>query len=165
MTEQFERQRHLVYVDTSVVLAQLLAEDRRPAGSFWDRDGLITSRLLEYEAWTRINARGIGASHGDDLRALLARLSFLELAPPVLGRALEPFGTDVRTLDALHLASVMFLVGLGQRPELATYDHRLSAAASALGIPVIDPDRDEPTTDTHRSDVGSDPSDEAPPIA
>lgn len=161
MTEQFERQRHLVYVDTSVVLAQLLAEDRRPAGSFWDHDGLITSRLLEYEAWTRLHARGLGDSHGDDLRALLARLSFLELAPPVLVRALEPFGTAVRTLDALHLASVLFLAGLGQRPELATYDTRLSAAASAMGITVVDPDLDEPTTSHQGSDVG--PDEASPP--
>lgn len=131
----------LIYVDTSVVLAQLLAEDRYPSSSFWVRDGLIASRLLEYEAWTSINGRGLGGSHGDDLRALLARLSFLELALPVLARALEPFPVPVRTLDALHLASLDFLKGLGQRPVLATYDVRLSAAASALGIVIFDLDR------------------------
>jgi hypothetical protein len=133
----------LIYVDASVVLAQLLAEDRRPPESFWDRDGLVTSRLLEYEAWTRIHGRGLGTSHGEDLRALLARLSFLELVPPILARALEPFPVPVRTLDALHLASVQFLAGLGQRPSLATYDLRLSAAARAVAVPVIDPDRPE----------------------
>lgn len=124
----------LIYVDTSVILAQLLAEDQHPSPSFWDRDGLIASRLVEYEAWTRINARGLGASHGEDLRGLLGRLSFLELVPPVLARALDPFPVPVRTLDALHLASLDFLIGLGQRPLLATYDVRLSAAANALGI-------------------------------
>ncbi len=92
--------RHLIYVDTSVVLAQLLAEDRHPASGFWDQDGLISSRLLEYEAWTRIHARGLGTSHGEDLRGLLARLSFLELVPPILARALEPFPVPMRTLDA-----------------------------------------------------------------
>lgn len=131
----------MVYVDTSVFLAQLLAEDRHPPDSFWARDGLIASRLLEYEAWTRIHGRGLGESHGDDLRALLGRLSLLELAPPVLARALEPFDAPVRTLDALHLASILFLVSLGQRPSLATYDVRMTVAARALGIPVIDPDR------------------------
>lgn len=124
----------LVYVDTSVVLAQLLAEDRHPAPSFWDLDALVASRLVEHEAWTRINGRGLGASHGEDLRGLLARLSFLELVPQVLARALEPYLVPVRTLDALHLASLDFLIGLGQRPVLATYDVRLSAAASAMGI-------------------------------
>jgi hypothetical protein len=131
----------LIYVDTSVVLAQLLAEDRHPSVSFWDQDGLVSSRLLEYEAWTRVHARGLGESHTDDLRGLLGRLSFLELVPPVLARAMEAFPVPVRTLDALHLASADFLVALGQRPSLATYDVRLGAAASAMGIPVLDLDQ------------------------
>ena len=122
------------------MLAQLLAEDRHTPVSFWDRDGLISSRILEYEAWTRIHGRGLGESHGEDLRTLLARLSFLELAPPILARALEPMPSPVRTLDALHLASVTFLVGLGQRPAVATYDLRLAAAARAIGVPLVDVD-------------------------
>ena len=53
---------------------------------------------------------------------------------PLCSRALEPFPTPVRTLDALHLASIEFLRGLGQRPMLATYDHRLAEAAALLDI-------------------------------
>jgi predicted nucleic acid-binding protein len=130
----------VIYVDTSVVLAQLLAEDRHPGTDFWESTPLVSSRLLEYEAWTRVNGRGLGVSHGDELRSLLGRLAFLELAPPVLTRALEPFPTPVRTLDALHLASLEFLRALGQRPRLATYDHRLADAASMLSIPLMDMD-------------------------
>jgi hypothetical protein len=99
---------------------------------------LVSSRLLEYEVWTRVNARGLGASHADELRLLLARLAFLELVQPILTRALEPFATPVRTLEALHLASIDFLRSLGQRPALATYDRRLAEAATALGIPVVE---------------------------
>lgn len=128
----------MIYIDTSVVLAQLLAEDRHPDPLFWDSGPIVSSRLLQYEAWTRVNGRGLGVSHGDELRALLGRLAFLELAPPVLARALEPFPTTVRTLDALHLASIEFLRSLGQRPTLATYDLRLAEAASALAIPLVD---------------------------
>jgi predicted nucleic acid-binding protein len=58
--------------------------------------------------------------------------------PAVLERALEPFPVPVRTLDALHLASLEFLRERGQRPELATYDERLAEGARALGIPVLD---------------------------
>jgi hypothetical protein len=129
----------VIYVDTCVVLAQLLAEDRHPPQTFWEQDGLVASRLLEYEAWTRLHGRGLGVSHADDLRALMARLNFLELVPPVLARALEPYPTPVRTLDALHLASLDFLITLGQRPSLATYDRRLASAATAIGIPLSDP--------------------------
>jgi hypothetical protein len=61
----------------------------------------------------------------------------IELAPPVLARALEPFPLPIRTLDALHLASIDFLRIRGQTIELATYDDRLAAAARALRIPLV----------------------------
>ncbi len=126
----------MIYVDTSVVLAQLLAEDRFPEPAFWQQGPLVSSRLLEYEVWNRINSRTLGPSHGEDVRLLLGRLAFIELAPPVLARALEPFPIAVRTLDALHLATIEFLRGVGQRPTLASYDRRLADAAAALDIPL-----------------------------
>jgi predicted nucleic acid-binding protein len=129
----------LIYLDTSVLLAQLLAEDRHPATSFWEDEPLISSRLLEYEVWTRLHGRGLGPGYGEDARALIARVSLIELAPPVLDRALEPFPSPVRTLDALHLAAIDFLVRLGQRPTLATYDRRQAEVARAMGVPVVEP--------------------------
>jgi hypothetical protein len=123
----------VIYLDTSVALAHLLAEDRVPEPSLWSQP-LVSSRLLEYEAWTRVHALGLGRSHGEALRALLARLAFLELSPPVLARALEPFPVTVRTLDALHLASIEFLRGQGQRVELLSYDEGLLAAATQLKV-------------------------------
>jgi len=124
----------VIYVDSSVVLAQLLADDRFPDPAFWEGGPFVSSRLLEYEVWNRVNARGLNVSHADELRLLLGRVNFLELVSPVLARALEPFPVAVRTLDALHLASIEFLRGLGQRPLLATYDRRLADAATGLGI-------------------------------
>ena len=123
----------MIYLDTSVALAQLLAEDRIPPVELW-RETLVSSRLLEYEIWNRVDSRRLTASHGEAVRALLARVSLLELAPPVLSRALEPFPTPVRTLDALHLASIEFLRSRKQDLALASYDERLSDAARRLGI-------------------------------
>jgi hypothetical protein len=40
----------------------------------------------------------------------------------------------VRTLDALHLATLDFLRGQGLEVWLATYDRRLAAAALSLGF-------------------------------
>ncbi len=111
----------------------MLAEDRAPPPSLWQQP-LVASRLLEYEVWTRLHARGLGHSHGEDARALVGRVALIELAPPILARALDPFPVAVRTLDALHLASIEFLSARGQTIDLATYDERLSAAARALGI-------------------------------
>jgi hypothetical protein len=56
-------------------------------------------------------------------------VALLELAPPVLARALDPFPIPVRTLDALHLASIEFLRQRQQQAELASYDERLIAGA------------------------------------
>jgi predicted nucleic acid-binding protein len=125
----------VIYLDTSVALAHLLAEDRHPPDSLWAHS-LAASRLLEYELWTRLNARGLGASHGEAARRLLERVAVLEMLPNVLARAVEPFPVPVRTLDALHLASIEFLRGLGRKVALATYDDRLRMAARALSIPL-----------------------------
>ena len=121
----------MIYLDTSVALAQLLAEDRSPPEELWT-ETLVASRLLEYETWNRLNARGLGGSHGEAARLLLGRVAMLELIPPVLARALEPFPLPVRTLDALHLASADFLRRQSQSVRIATYDGRLQAAAQAL---------------------------------
>jgi predicted nucleic acid-binding protein len=127
----------LIYLDASVALAHLLAEDRSPPESLW-REQLISSRLLQYETWTRIHARKLGDTHGNEARALLSRVAFVELSPPVLARALEAFPKPVRTLDALHLASMDFLRGQGQIVSLASYDERLIDAARALQFTIHD---------------------------
>lgn len=123
----------MIYLDTSVALAQLLAEDRRPPDGLW-RESLVSSRLLEYEVWNRIHARGLGATHGGLVRQLLGRLAMLELVRPVLARALEPFAAPVRRLDAMHLASADFLRSRGERVRVASYDERFLAAARSLGL-------------------------------
>ena len=125
----------MIYLDSSVALAYLLAEDRLPPGSIWQAV-LISSRLLEYEVWNRIHGRKLGRSHGEEVRALIGRVALIELAPPVLARALEPFPVPVRTLDALHLASIEFLRERAQRIELASYDERLLTAAESMRIPL-----------------------------
>jgi len=125
----------VIYLDTSVALAHLLAEDRSPPARLWD-EALVSSRLLEYEVWTRLHARGLESSHAAAARALLHRLALLELAPPVLARALEPFPVPVRTLDALHLSSLEFLRSQRVEIALASYDQRMLDAAAHLGVPI-----------------------------
>jgi predicted nucleic acid-binding protein len=125
----------VIYLDTSVALAHLLAEDRQPPEALWQHP-LVSSRLLQYELWSRLNARGLGTSHGEVAGELLQRLALLELVPPVLTRALEPFPVSVRTRDALHLASLEFLRGRSVDVELASYDEGLTAGARSMGIPL-----------------------------
>lgn len=102
----------MIYLDASVALAQLFAEDRQRPADLW-KNTLVSSRLLQFESWVRLHARGLSGSHGEAARDLLGRIDFLELVPPVLEPALEPFPVPVRTLDALHLASLSFLIAQG----------------------------------------------------
>lgn len=127
----------MIYLDTSVALAHLLAEDRRPPNSLW-QETLVSSRLLEYELWAPLHGRGLAESHGEAACLLIGRVAMLELAPTVLARALEAFPGPARprTLDALHLASCAYLIDHGQAVSLASYDQRMCTTARALDIPV-----------------------------
>ena len=128
----------VVYVDTSVVLAALLAEDRRPPPEFWSRH-LIASRLLEFETWTRLHAERSSADVVEAARLLVGSADLVEMTPTVLARALDPFPVPVRTLDALHLATATYLRAQGMRLEFATYEARLADAARAIGLALLVP--------------------------
>lgn len=127
----------MIYIDSSVLLASVFEEPRSPPATLWDEE-LIASRLLEYEVWNRLNAYGLVVSHGNRTQARLNRINFTEMSEPALARASEPFPLPIRTLDALHLATMEYLRSRGTEVELASYDARLLAAACALGIGLVD---------------------------
>ncbi len=120
-----------------MALAHLLAEDRRRPPALWEGT-LVASRLIEYEIWTRLHAYKLSESHGEAAHGIIERIALVELAPPVVERALDEFPCPVRTLDALHLATVDFLWRQRQPIKLASYDHRMVAAARAMGMPLLD---------------------------
>ena len=96
----------------------------------------MSSCLLEYEVWNRVHAYGLTGSHANEASVLLIGIELVEMERPVLARALEPLPLPLRTLDALHLATMRFVRGRTDAMELASYDNRLAAAAQALGIPL-----------------------------
>jgi predicted nucleic acid-binding protein len=126
----------VIYLDTSVALAQIVGEDRRPPAELW-QDQLVSSRLLEYEVWNRLHRLGLAATHTEAARDVLDRVAWVELTAEALSRALEPFPEPVRTLDALHLASAHFLRQRRVAIEFATYDERLAKTARALGFALV----------------------------
>lgn len=125
----------MIYIDSSVALAHLLVEPRSPPASLWNGP-LVSSQLLEYEVWNRIHAYRLGRSHANGAQALLIRVDLIEMTGTVLARALEPFETPIRTLDALHLSTIEYLRNRRETVELASYDNRLLGAARALEIPI-----------------------------
>jgi hypothetical protein len=68
----------MIYLDSSVALAYLLAEDRFPSELLWDQP-LVSSRLLECEVWNRVNAHQLQNSHGDAVRNLIGRVAMIEM--------------------------------------------------------------------------------------
>jgi hypothetical protein len=123
----------VIYLDSSVVLARVFAEPRSPPDAFWSQV-LVSSQLLEYEVFTRVNARKSDALQRMQARHLVDRVTLSDLGQQELARALRAFPIPVRTLDGLHLATMDYLRAAGQRLELATYDQRLSAAAGSMGF-------------------------------
>lgn len=121
------------YLDTSVVLAHLLGEDRRPPITFWSQSA-TSSGLLKYEISVRLNARTGSPKTLLMARRLLADIELVPLDEAALERTLQPFPVSLRTLDAIHLSTFLFLQDRGLKLELATYDKRMARAAKALGI-------------------------------
>jgi predicted nucleic acid-binding protein len=123
----------VIYLDTSVVLATLFNEKRRPPPALWS-ELTMSSRLLEYEVIVRLYAVNAPAKAHRLAHAFFVNVTFSDLDAQTLARALQPFPVSVRTLDAIHLSTIMFLKSRGISIELATYDTRLAKAATALGI-------------------------------
>jgi hypothetical protein len=75
----------MIYLDGSVALAYLLAEDRFPPDELWDEQ-LVSSRLLECEVWNRINAHRLQSSHGEAVRNLIGRVAIIDGRPRARAR-------------------------------------------------------------------------------
>lgn len=125
------------YVDSSVVLADLLKEARRPPPEFWERT-LFASRLTEYEVWVTMHTRRRANELTGRAEWVLDQVELLAMTPALLDRVKLPLPAPLRTLDALHLASADWLRREGFPVEFATYDARLRQAALVMGFPVVE---------------------------
>ena len=123
----------MIYIDTSVVLSRVFAEKRQPSPKFWSQP-FVSSRLLEYEVFNRAHVHSSGVVDFQATRDLVDGILLIDLSPAALARALDPFPVQVRTLDGLHLATMVFLRSRAQTVSLATYDKRFADAAVALGF-------------------------------
>jgi hypothetical protein len=70
----------MIYIDTSVMLAQLFYEQRLPPASFW-QSPLVPSELLEYELMVRVHARGLSPEPALSALARVNIVPFHSAAP------------------------------------------------------------------------------------
>ena len=124
------------YLDTSAFVKLVRSEPESPAlrRELAGRE-LLSSALLTVEGLRA--ARRYGELAARRARAALATITLLPLDQPVLDAAANLDPAELRSLDALHLATAVSLGGdLGR---LYCYDARLGDAAQALGIEVSQP--------------------------
>ena len=134
-----------LYAETSAVLRWLFAEQggEEIRAVLAAAEKVTASRLALIET-RRVVQRAeregrITAAQGADLRAVFAQAAatwaILEITEAVAARAEEGFPSEpVRTLDAIHLASALFLRRSFPDLVLLSADERVRANAALLGF-------------------------------
>ena len=128
----------VAYLDASAVVKLLVREAettalRRRLKSLPRR---ASSALLRVELLRTVRRAGLTRLM-EGARRQLASIDLIRLDDDLLERAAAIEPSTVRSLDAIHLATAL---GLGNDlAAVVTYDSRMSAAAQALGLPVIAP--------------------------
>ena len=127
-----------LYLDSSALVKLVVdeAESQTLRGFLAGRAGRATSELARAEVVRAVRP------HGEDAvrraRELLLELETLvPLDSKLLDDAADVEPGGLRTLDAIHLAAAA--TTLNGNGELITYDHRMQAAARALGFTVVAP--------------------------
>ena len=134
-----------IYAETSAVLRWLFAEDGGEGvrGTLATASKVTTSRLTLIET-RRVVLRAeregrVTSAQAADLRAIFAQAAstwaVLEVSDEVARRAEAGFPIEpVRTLDAIHLASALFLREALPDLAIVTMDERVRTNAHALGF-------------------------------
>jgi predicted nucleic acid-binding protein len=124
------------YLDTSALIKLVRSEAESPAlrRELAGRD-LVSSALLAVEAIRA--ARRYGELATKRARAALIAITLIPLDQTILDVAAESDPSELRSLDALHLATA---VSLGDALGcMYCYDARLADAVRAVGIAVAQP--------------------------
>lgn len=135
----------VLYAETSAVLSWLFGEERRlPAASVLDSaDRLVTSVLTLLEASRGVlraeTERKVTAAEASRLRGLLERSAsgwdLMEITADIRARASEAFPVEpVRTLDAVHLATMLNFARVFPDMAVLSFDVRIVANLQPLGF-------------------------------
>jgi predicted nucleic acid-binding protein len=134
-----------LYVESSAIVSRLLGQSN---GAFVQdilerTENVFSSELLLVEcdrALVRAESAGLlSAAQAAGQRAILnhesAYWTLLRIEGEVVERARRAFPVEpVRTLDALHLASLLIVRSIFADAEVLSFDERIRANATALGF-------------------------------
>lgn len=133
------------YLESSAVVAAVLDGDAEARQAVEGEGQRFASALTFAEsARAVLRARLAGQLDFNGERTILRRLRRIEercevaaISAPILARASRPFTVEpVRTLDAIHLATVDLLGELPQLVTIVTRDRRIRENAIAMGYAV-----------------------------
>jgi uncharacterized protein len=125
------------YLDSSAIVKLVVAEPESAALRRYlrRRRPLVSSALARAEVARALLPLGEQAVRRG--QNVLARLELIRISDRVLAAAGTLLPAEIRTLDAIHLATAQQLGG--DLARLVTYDERLRAAAAASGCPLASP--------------------------
>jgi predicted nucleic acid-binding protein len=126
-----------IYLDSSAIVKLVVSEKESAALRRYlrGRVPLVVSALARTEVARALLPLGPSAvQRGHDV---LARLELIRVSDRILLVAGTLLPAEIRSLDAIHLATMRQL-GASLR-RLVTYDTRMSSAASQLGISAVAP--------------------------
>ena len=126
-----------VYLDSSAIVKLVVREPETEALLAFLAPGQmrVTSALARVEVVRAVRRHGRSATAR--ARELLDGLSLLALDDALLDSAAAIDANDLRSLDAIHIASAQQLDE--ELNTLVSYDERMLTAARALGVPVSRP--------------------------
>jgi predicted nucleic acid-binding protein len=127
----------IFYLDTSVALRGLLGHS--PSAASWidhatatPEHNLVSSRILRTELTRVLRREGLPVNRRDDILYVLALVPVTE-GVLAAAEAIEP---HVKTLDAIHLGSV---IAAGLDATIVSHDAAMISAATSLGYRTFDP--------------------------
>ncbi|MEO8744923.1 MAG: type II toxin-antitoxin system VapC family toxin [Candidatus Dormiibacterota bacterium] len=126
-----------IYLDSSAIVKLAIAESESAALRRYlrRRAPLVVSALARTEVARALLPLGAAAvQRGHDV---LSRIELIRVSDRILLEAGSLPPVELRSLDAIHLATMRQL-GVSLR-RLVTYDSRMAAAASDLGIATVAP--------------------------
>jgi hypothetical protein len=129
-----------VYLDSSAIVKLVVREPESSALFDWlaERPERISSALARVEVLRALRRAGpAGAASRRRAREVLDRIALLPVDRPILDAAGELGPLDLRSLDAIHLATALS-VG-ADLAGVVTYDERLAAAATSAHLDVWAP--------------------------
>ena len=125
------------YLDSSAIVKLVVHEQESSAlrAFLRRREPYVSSALARTEVLRTMLP--LGARAGKRAQDVLGRIELIRMGTKVLSDAGALLPADLRSLDALHLATAL-LLGSSLR-TVVTYDARMASAAHVLGLPVAAP--------------------------